>query len=75
MVNVPKFHRLYIIFMGLGHFPPDISPGLFPPEKNANSVVEIEAGMIEQYLSSRSWIDETIRCKLEAGLAKEISAV
>jgi len=36
-----------------GHFP--------PPEKNANNVVEIEAGMIKQYFSSRSWIDETIR--------------
>src|SRR6218665_2235251 len=28
MVNVPKFHRLDIIFMGLGHFP----PGHFPPD-------------------------------------------
>jgi len=36
--------------------------GVFPPEKNANSVVEIEAGMIKQYFSSRSWIDETSRC-------------
>jgi len=45
--------------MGLGHFPPDISPRTFPPghfplelfptEKNANNVVEIEAGMIKQY--------------------------
>jgi len=37
-------------------------PGLFPPEKTANNVVEIEAGMIKQYFSSRSWMDETIRC-------------
>ena len=48
---------------GLGHFPrtfpPDISPG-FSPE--VNNVVEIEAGMIKQYFSNRSWIDETIRC-------------
>jgi len=25
-------------------------------------IVEIKAGMIKQYFSSRSWIDETIRC-------------
>jgi len=41
-----------------GHFPIE----LFLLEKNANKVVEIEAGMIKQYFSSRSWIDETIRC-------------
>jgi len=41
-----------------GHFS---SPD-FSPEKNENNVVEIEAGMIKQYFSSRSWIDETIRC-------------
>jgi len=38
-----------------------ISPGHFLPEKYANNVVEIEAGRIKQYFSSRSWIDETIR--------------
>jgi len=48
--------------MVLGHFPTDISPRTFPPEKNANNVVKIEAGMIKQYFSSTSWIDETIRC-------------
>jgi len=37
-------------------------PWTFSPEKNANNVVEIEAGMIKQYFSSRSWIDETICC-------------
>jgi len=37
-------------------------PRTFPPEKNANNVVEIKAGMIKQYFLSRSWIDETIRC-------------
>jgi len=47
---------------GLGHFPRIFSPGLFPSEKNANNVGEIEAGMIKQYFSSSSWIDETIRC-------------
>jgi len=36
--------------------------GHFPPEKNANNTVEIEAGMMKQYFSSRSWIDETICC-------------
>jgi len=35
--------------------PPDI-----PPANNANNVVEIEAGMIKQYFSSRSRFDETI---------------
>jgi len=30
-------------------FPPGHSPGLLPPEKNANNVVEIEAGMLKQY--------------------------
>ena len=44
--------------MGLGHFP----PGHFPFQKNANTVVEIEAGLMKQYLLSRSWIDETILC-------------
>jgi len=48
--------------MGLGHFPPDISLRTFRPEKNANNVVEIEAGMIKQYFASRIWIDEAIRC-------------
>jgi len=38
-----------------GHFP----SGHFPPEKNANNIVEIEAGMMKQYFSGRSWIDET----------------
>jgi len=28
--------------------------------------------MIKQYFSSRSWIDETIHCLLEAGLVKQI---
>ena len=37
----------------------DISPRLFPPEKNANNVVEIDAGMIKQYF------------KIEAGLMKQ----
>ena len=37
-------------------------PELFPPDKNAYNVVEIEAGMMKQCFSSRSWIDETIRC-------------
>ena len=37
-------------------------PRTFPPDKNTNIVVEIEAGMIVQHFSSRSWIDETIRC-------------
>ena len=45
----------------LGSVPPDISPNTFPPEKYANNVVEIEAGMIKQYFSSIGWIDETIR--------------
>jgi len=31
--------------------------------------------MMKQYLSNRNWIDETILCKLEAGLMKEILAV
>jgi len=31
--------------------------------------------MIKQYFSSRSWIDEIIRCYLEAGLVKEVFAV
>jgi len=35
-------------------------PGLFPPEKNVNNFSEIETGMMKQYSSSRSWIDETI---------------
>ena len=39
----------------LGHFPPGL-----PPEKYANNVVEIEAGLMKLYLFSRSWIDETI---------------
>ena len=43
--------------MGLGHFSLDVSP-----QKIANNVVEIEAGMIKQYFSSRSWIGETIHC-------------
>jgi len=48
--------------VGLGHFPPDISPGRFPPEKNSKNVVEIEVVMTKQYFSSRSWIDEKICC-------------
>ena len=40
----------------------NISPRDIPPKKNANSVVEIEAGMMKQYLLNRSWIDETILC-------------
>jgi len=32
-------------YAGLGHFPPD-----FPPEKNVNNVVEIEAGVMNQFL-------------------------
>jgi len=27
-----------------------------------HNVVEIEAGLLKQYLLSKSWIDETIRC-------------
>ena len=42
---------------GSGTFPPGL-----PPQKNANNVVEIEAEMIQQYFSSRSWIDETTHC-------------
>jgi len=34
--------------MGLGHFARTFPYGLFPPEKDANSVVEIEAGMISR---------------------------
>jgi len=30
---------------------------------------------MKQYFSSRSWIDETILCYLEAGVTKEILAV
>jgi len=30
---------------------------------------------MKQYFSGRSWIDETIRCQLEAGTMKEILAV
>jgi len=26
------------------------------------TLLKIEAGMMKQYLSSRSWIDETIHC-------------
>ena len=37
-------------------------PGHYPPEKTANYAVEIEVETIKQYFSSRSWIDETIRC-------------
>jgi len=37
-------------------------PGHFPPERNANNVVKIEAAMIKQYFSSRSWIYDTIHC-------------
>ena len=33
-----------------------------PRKKTENNVVDIEAGMIKQYFSSRSWIDETILC-------------
>ena len=47
---------------GLGHFPRTLPPETFPQDKNANNVVEIEAGIIKQYFSSRSWIDETILC-------------
>ena len=48
-----------VINWGLvGHFP----HGLLIPENNANNVVEIEAGMIKQYFSDRSWIDEAILC-------------
>src|SRR6218665_3758207 len=54
---------------------PDISPGLFPTEKNANNVVEIEARMIKQYFSSRSWLMIHNLCYLEAGLMKDIYAV
>ena len=60
--------------------PQDISPRTFPYStivqkkansvfeietgliKNANSVVEIEAGLMKQHLLSRSWIGETILC-------------
>src|SRR6218665_3780105 len=44
---------------GLGHFPRTF-PRTFPTEKNANNVVEIEAGMIKQYFSS-----------MQAGLTKQ----
>ena len=46
-----------MLFLGLGH-----TPRTFQLEKNANSVVEIDAGMIKQYFLSRSLIDEIIRC-------------
>jgi len=57
-VPTQKKHKIsaYIIWVQ------DISPGHFPPEKNANDVVEIEDGMMKQYFSSTSWIDKTIRC-------------
>jgi len=35
------------VLVGLGHFPPGQYPRTFPPEKNANNVVKIEAGMIK----------------------------
>ena len=54
-----------------GTFP----PGLFPRVKNANNIVEIEAGLMKQNLLSGGWIDETIPCKLEARLMKGILAV
>jgi len=46
------------ILMGLGHFPRTFPPD-FSPEKNANNVVEIEAGMTKQYFQE------------EAGLMKQ----
>src|SRR6218665_1055697 len=36
---------------------PDISPRTFSTEQNANNVVKIEAGMMKQCFSSRSWIN------------------
>jgi len=47
----PKHYK----WRGSRTFPPDSLP-----EKIANSVVEIEAGMMKPYLLSRSWIDEII---------------
>ena len=46
--------------MGLGHFPPRTFPPDFSPEKNVDNFFKIEIGMMKQYSSSRSWIDETI---------------
>jgi len=53
------------VSLGLGHFLRDISPRTFSLDKNANNVVEIEAGLMKKYVLSRSWncwIDETILC-------------
>jgi len=47
-------------------------PGHYPSEKNAHIVVEVEDGMMKQYLLNRSCIDEAILCRLEAGLMKEV---
>ena len=49
---------MYMSLTGLGHFPPEITR-TFSPEKNANNVVEIEAGMIKQFF------------QVEAGLIKQ----
>ena len=39
-----------MVDQGLGHSPPGIPPQNFPPVKNTNKVVEIEAGMIKQFI-------------------------
>src|SRR6218665_2384708 len=60
----------YSLYLGLGYFPRTFTPGISPTDKNANNVVEIEAGMIKQYFSSQSWIDETIRCIVSSFILK-----
>jgi len=60
---------------GLGHFSPRQFPPNIYPGENANGVVEVEDGMAKQYLLNISWIYETILCKLEAGLMKEVLAM
>jgi len=63
--NFPPRH-----FAGSRIFP----PRTFPPEKNANNVVEIEAGMIKQYFSSRSWNGErNLSCVAKTLEIEEIS--
>ena len=51
----------------------DIPPDF--PRENTSNVVEIEDGRMKRYLLSRSWIDETTLCYLEAGRMKQILVV
>ena len=51
-----------IVFCGSRTFPPGNFPRTFPPEKNTNNVVEIEAGMIGL---------KQIIFQVEAGLMKQ----